>query len=112
MDTFLRLKKILVSALGIQEKAITLEATLGDLFDREERPCPNPQMRTQDSGQDSIVDALSPDSLDLVELLMWLEDGFDLKISDEEAKQMPGLMFDRTTTVQQMVDWLDNHARG
>lgn len=36
----------------------------------------------------SFQDDLDADSLDLVELIMELEDQFDIKISDEEAEQI------------------------
>ncbi|MFP4040265.1 MAG: acyl carrier protein [Desulfosudaceae bacterium] len=45
-----------------------------------------------------FVNDLGADSLDIVELLMKLEDEFDLEISDEEAEQI--------TTVKDAVDYI------
>jgi len=36
--------------------------------------------------EDSLIYDLGADSLDLVELLMWAEDEFNIDISDEEAE--------------------------
>jgi acyl carrier protein len=47
-------------------------------------------------------DDLGADSLDLVEMLMFLEEQFDVWISDEEAIQM--------TTVGQVVAYLSAHT--
>jgi acyl carrier protein len=46
----------------------------------------------------SFQDDLNADSLDLVELIMELEDRFDLKITDEEAQTL--------TTVGAVVDFI------
>ncbi|WP_025026543.1 acyl carrier protein [Caldalkalibacillus mannanilyticus] len=61
-DTFSRVKKIIVERLGVEESEVTLEA--------------------------SFKDDLGADSLDVVELVMELEDEFDLEISDEEAEKI------------------------
>jgi acyl carrier protein len=61
-DTFDRVKKIIVERLGVDESEVTLEA--------------------------SFKDDLGADSLDVVELVMELEDEFDLEISDEEAEKI------------------------
>ena len=45
---------------------------------------------------------LDADSLDLVELIMELEDQFDMKISDEDAKKIE--------TVGQAVDYVTSHS--
>ncbi|MFP4445009.1 MAG: acyl carrier protein [Desulfosudaceae bacterium] len=45
-----------------------------------------------------FVNDLGADSLDIVELLMKLEDEFDLEISDEEAEEI--------TTVKDAVDYI------
>ncbi len=57
-----RLKKILIKQFGEGEKTVTLET--------------------------SFVSDLGADSLDIVELVMELEDEFDVSISDEDAEKM------------------------
>jgi len=57
---FEKIKPLIAEALNLDEEQITLEATL-----RED---------------------LEIDSLDAVELIMELEDGFDIKIEDAEAQ--------------------------
>jgi acyl carrier protein len=61
-DVFNRVKKIIVDRLGVDEDKVTPEA--------------------------SFKDDLGADSLDVVELVMELEDEFDLEISDEEAENI------------------------
>jgi acyl carrier protein len=61
-DVFDRVKKIIVDRLGVDEDKVTPEA--------------------------SFKDDLGADSLDVVELVMELEDEFDLEISDEEAENI------------------------
>jgi acyl carrier protein len=51
----------------------------------------------------SFVDDLGADSLDTVELVMALEDEFEMEIPDEEAENI--------TTVQQAIDYIENHAK-
>ncbi|RLE06627.1 acyl carrier protein [Candidatus Aerophobetes bacterium] len=48
-----------------------------------------------------FVDDLGADSLDTVELVMALEEEFDLEIPDEEAEKL--------TTVQKVVDYIEDH---
>jgi len=62
MDTFERVKKIIVEQLGVDESKVTPEARF-----RED---------------------LEADSLDLVELIMAFEEEFGGSISDEEAQQI------------------------
>ncbi|CAM5787922.1 MULTISPECIES: acyl carrier protein [Brevibacillus] len=71
-DTFDRVKKIIVDRLGVDESKITLEA--------------------------SFKEDLGADSLDVVELVMELEDEFDLEISDEDAEKI--------TTVGEVVSYI------
>ena len=61
-DVFGRVKQIIVDRLGVDEAEVTLEA--------------------------SFKDDLNADSLDIVELVMELEDEFDMEISDEDAEKI------------------------
>lgn len=61
-DVFERVKEIIVEQLDVEEDKVTLEA--------------------------SFRDDLEADSLDVVELVMELEDEFDLEIADEEAEKI------------------------
>ena len=56
---FEKVKEIIVDQLGVDEDAVTMEA--------------------------SFIDDLGADSLDIVELIMALEEEFDLEIPDSEA---------------------------
>ncbi|HTR67316.1 MAG TPA: acyl carrier protein [Terriglobales bacterium] len=51
----------------------------------------------------SFVDDLGADSLDQVELVMALEEGFDLEISDDDAEKI--------RTVQDTIDYIEKHAK-
>lgn len=57
-----RVTKIIVDRLGVEESEVTLEA--------------------------SFKDDLGADSLDVVELVMELEDEFDMEISDDDAEKI------------------------
>jgi len=48
----------------------------------------------------SFVDDLGADSLDLVELIMAMEEEFDVEIPDEEAEKI--------STVQNAIDYVNN----
>lgn len=61
-DVFERVKEIIVEQLDVEEDQVILEA--------------------------SFRDDLEADSLDVVELVMELEDEFDLEIADEEAEKI------------------------
>src|SRR5690625_3306365 len=61
-DVFEKVKEIIVEQLDVEESQITMEA--------------------------SFRDDLEADSLDVVELVMELEDEFDLEIADEEAESI------------------------
>jgi acyl carrier protein len=49
----------------------------------------------------SFVDDLGADSLDLVELIMSMEEEFDIDISDEDAEKL--------VTVQNAIDYINAH---
>ncbi|MDF2868086.1 MAG: acyl carrier protein [Gammaproteobacteria bacterium] len=51
----------------------------------------------------SFVDDLGADSLDTVELVMALEEEFDIEIPDEEAEKI--------TTIQQAIDYINAHSK-
>ena len=72
-----RVKKIVAEQLGVAEADIKNES--------------------------SFVDDLGADSLDTVELVMALEDEFEMEIPDEQAEKI--------TTVQQAVDYATNHVK-
>ncbi|WP_186577502.1 acyl carrier protein [Aquibacillus kalidii] len=61
-ETFDRVKKIVVDRLDVEESKVTMEA--------------------------SFKDDLEADSLDVVELVMELEDEFDMEIADEDAEKI------------------------
>jgi acyl carrier protein len=50
----------------------------------------------------SFVDDLGADSLDLVELIMSMEEEFDIDISDEDAEKI--------TTVKDAFDYVQQHS--
>jgi acyl carrier protein len=61
-DVLERVTKIIVDRLGVDESQVTLEA--------------------------SFKEDLGADSLDVVELVMELEDEFDMEISDDDAEKI------------------------
>ena len=71
-----RIKRIIVERLGVDEAEVTMEA--------------------------SFKDDLGADSLDVVELVMELEDEFDMEISDEDAEKI--------TTVGEVVEYIKSHT--
>jgi len=52
--------------------------------------------------QASFVDDLGADSLDLVELIMAMEEAFDIEISDEQAEKLQ--------TVKDAIDYIKEHS--
>ncbi len=70
-----RVKRIIIEQLGVKEEQVTNEA--------------------------SFVEDLGADSLDTVELVMALEEEFELEIPDEDAEKI--------TTVQQAIDYISQH---
>ena len=69
-----KVKEIIVEQLGVTPEQVTPEA--------------------------SFIEDLGADSLDTVELVMALEEEFDIQVPDEEAEKI--------TTVQQAVDYIVN----
>jgi acyl carrier protein len=72
-----RLKEIIIKQFGEGEKTVTLET--------------------------SFVNDMGADSLDIVELVMELEDEFDVSIPDEEAEKMQ--------TVGDAVKYINEHTQ-
>jgi len=70
-----KVKGIIVEQLGVDEEEVTLKA--------------------------SFTDDLGADSLDNVELVMALEEEFDIEIPDEEAEKI--------TTVQEAIKYIEEH---
>lgn len=51
----------------------------------------------------SFIEDLGADSLDIVELIMALEEEYNLEISDEEAEKI--------RTVQDVIDYIESHLK-
>lgn len=71
-----KVKKIIVEQLGVAETSITMEA--------------------------SFIDDLGADSLDIVELIMALEEEFDMEIPDSDAEKV--------VSVGDVVDYIKDHV--
>ena len=71
-----KVKEIIVDQLGVDEKQVNPEA--------------------------SFIDDLGADSLDTVELVMALEEEFDIEIPDEDAEKI--------ATVQNAIDYIKGHT--
>ena len=76
-DIEARVKKIIAEQLGVEEAQVTNEK--------------------------SFVADLGADSLDTVELVMALEDEFEMEIPDEQAEKI--------TTVKQAIDYATAHVK-
>ncbi|MDN5327085.1 MAG: acyl carrier protein [Moorella sp. (in: firmicutes)] len=76
MDVFEKIKGIVAEQLGVEEETITMETSFEDL---------------------------NADSLDIVELIMALEEEFDLEIPDEDAEKL--------TTVGAAVAYIKEHTK-
>lgn len=72
---FDKVKEIVVEQLGVEENEVTMEA--------------------------SFIEDLGADSLDIVELIMALEEEFDLEIPDKEAEKI--------ATVGDAVEYIKAH---
>ena len=75
-EIFEKVKKIIVEQLGVAETSVTMEA--------------------------SLIDDLGADSLDIVELIMALEEEFDMEIPDEDAEKI--------VSVSDVVDYIKDNA--
>jgi acyl carrier protein len=73
-----KVKQIIGEQLGVEESEVTPSA--------------------------SFIDDLGADSLDTVELVMALEENFDLEIPDEAAEKI--------RTVQDAIDYISKHSKG
>jgi len=71
-----RIKQIVAEPLGVEEDQVTTEA--------------------------SFMDDLGADSLDTVELVMALEEEFDIEISDEDAEKIQ--------TVKNAIDYISENS--
>jgi acyl carrier protein len=62
------------------------------------------QIKAEEMNLDaSFIDDLGADSLDIVELVMAMEEAFQMDIPDEEAEKIQ--------TVRNAVDYIKNHAK-
>ena len=75
-EVFDKIKEIIVEQLGVAENSVTEEA--------------------------SFIDDLGADSLDIVELIMALEEEFDMEIPDADAEKI--------VTVNDVVEYIKENA--
>ncbi len=75
-EVFEKVKGIIVEQLGVSDTAVTMEA--------------------------SFIDDLGADSLDIVELIMGLEEEFDIEIPDADAEKV--------NSVGDVVDYIKDHV--
>jgi len=76
-ELFTKVKQIISEQLGVDEDEVTTTA--------------------------SFVDDLGADSLDQVELVMALEEKFEIEIPDDDAEKL--------RTVQDAIDYIEKHAK-
>ncbi|MDD6269248.1 MAG: acyl carrier protein [Oscillospiraceae bacterium] len=74
--TFDKIKELIVDQLDVEEDKVTMDA--------------------------NIQDDLGADSLDIVDLVMSVEDAFEVKIEDEDVENIK--------TVGDIVNYIDNNA--
>ena len=74
-EVFEKVKAVIVEQLGVSETSVEMES--------------------------SFIDDLGADSLDIVELVMAIEDEFDLEIPDQAAENI--------VTVQDVIDYIKNN---
>jgi acyl carrier protein len=109
VSTFERVRRWLAASLGLLEEVIEPSSTLGDLFRR--RPghltaSPEDEVRPPAA----FLDDVSPDSLDLVDLILSLEEEFELELPETEPRIFSQRLLDPRTTVQQITDWIDGNS--
>ena len=75
-EVFEKVKNVIVEQLGVAENNVNLES--------------------------SFIDDLGADSLDIVELIMALEEEFDLEIPDSDAEKI--------VTVSDVVEYIKEHV--
>ncbi len=75
-EVFEKVKKIIVEQLGVAEASVTMDS--------------------------SFIDDLGADSLDIVELVMALEEEFDIEIPDSDAEKV--------VTVGDVVDYIKENV--
>lgn len=75
-EVFEKVKNIIIEQLGVTETSVTLDA--------------------------SFIDDLGADSLDIVELIMALEEEFDIEIPDSDAEKV--------VTVGDVVDYIKENV--
>ena len=75
-EVFEKVKETIIEQLGVADTAVTTEA--------------------------SFIDDLGADSLDIVELIMALEEEFDMEIPDADAEKV--------VTVGDVVDYIKEHV--
>ena len=75
-EVFEKVKNVIIEQLGVAENNITMEA--------------------------SFIDDLGADSLDIVELIMALEEEFDIEIPDSDAEKV--------VTVGDVVEYIKDHV--
>ena len=75
-EVFEKVKEVIVEQLGVTENSVTIDA--------------------------SFIDDLGADSLDIVELIMALEEEFDMEIPDTDAEKV--------ATVKDVVDYIKENV--
>lgn len=76
-EIFEKVKSIIVEQLGVTETSVTMEA--------------------------SFIDDLGADSLDIVELIMAIEEEFDIEIPDSDAEKV--------VTVEDVVEYIKENVK-